>query len=93
MSAGPLTETASVVAEVLRQCAADPETFANLIGAKFRPAPVVWSIPQTAKALGVSATTVRRLIREEGLPCVRLLEGRIVLRPDAVAEWLEGAEQ
>lgn len=46
------------------------------------------SIPETAKVLGVSHVTVRKLIKERGLPCLRW-DRRLVVPVHALQEWVK----
>ncbi len=46
---------------------------------------------EAATTLGMSQSTVDRLRRVAGLPCVKL-NGKAMFRPEALREWAEGRE-
>jgi excisionase family DNA binding protein len=54
--------------------------------------PLLLNVSQVSKLLGLSRTTVYKLIDTEGLPVVRF--GRAVrVRPTALQSWLEQRER
>jgi excisionase family DNA binding protein len=52
---------------------------------------LVYSVPEAAQVLGVSPTTVRRLIGRGVLPAL-FLGRRILIGRAALARWVDGAE-
>ncbi len=53
---------------------------------------ILLSKQQAAEALGVSPSTIDRLRREVGLPCVKL-NGLVLFRPEALRQWATKNEQ
>ncbi len=54
--------------------------------------PLLLTIPQVSKKLGLGRTTIYHLIQKEGLPVMRF--GRAVRVPaDALKEWLKQRER
>lgn len=47
----------------------------------------IWTIPQAAKALGMAEKTVRFLIKQKILPCIRTRGGDYLLDPDDVRRY------
>lgn len=48
-----------------------------------------YTVPETAKALGVSEKTIRRAIASRGLPAVHVGPRRVVIPVAALEKWLE----
>jgi excisionase family DNA binding protein len=56
------------------------------------PQPLLLTIPQVCKVLGLGRTKVYELIQNEGLPVVRF--GKAVrVSPESLQRWLEKREQ
>lgn len=51
---------------------------------------VTLTVNETAKWIGVSATTIYSMARENQIPCVRVC-GRILFHRDVLEKWLRGA--
>ena len=47
---------------------------------------------ETAQALGVSPSTLDRLRRDAGLPCVKLNNGLVLFRPESLRAWAASKE-
>ncbi len=47
----------------------------------------IWTIPQAAKCLGLNEKTVRFLIKQKILPCIRTRGGEYLLDPDDVRRY------
>lgn len=53
---------------------------------------VLWTVRETAKAMGISLRTLWALTRPRGdLSCVRV-GARVLYRPESVREWAAGRE-
>ena len=62
---------------------------ASIVEVIDRAAPRALSIPQVAEKMSVTTATVRRWIREEGLPIVRTQAQRTLIPLHRLDEWLE----
>jgi excisionase family DNA binding protein len=52
-----------------------------------RPEPILWTVNETAAMLNVSRSHLYRLVKDHGIPYVRL--GRLMFSPRDVRDWVD----